>query len=162
MAIRNLVYDGDELLLQKSKEIKEVNEEIKKLAEDMLDTMYKYDGLGLAAVQVGKLLRMIVYDCSYVEKNSKKRPVVMINPQIVCTSKSKVLVEEGCLSFPDIFENIKRYEKVKVEYIGLDGKKRIKSAKDMESIVIQHETDHLDGIVFLDRLDNESKKRGTK
>ena len=160
MAIKNLVYDGNEILLQKSKEIEKIDDEIIKLSEDMLDTMYKYDGLGLAAVQVGELKNMIVYDCSYVEKNAKKRPVIMINPKIVWTSKSKVLVEEGCLSFPDVFENIQRYEKVKVEYIGIDGKKRIKSAKDMEAVVIQHETDHLDGVVFLSRVDKESKKRG--
>ncbi len=163
MAVMDLVYNGNDLLLKKSSEIEVIDEKIKKLSQDMLDTMYKYDGLGLAAVQVGELVRMIVYDCSYVEKNSKKKPVVMINPKIVWTSNSKVLVEEGCLSFPDVFENVKRHEKVKVEYIGLDGKKRIKSAKEMEAIVIQHETDHLDGIVFLSRVDKkskENKKRG--
>ena len=162
MAIRELVYDGNKLLLEKSEEITRVDDEIVQLSKDMLETMYKYDGLGLAAVQVGVLKRMIVYDCSYIEENSKKKPVVMINPKIVWTSKNKVLVEEGCLSFPDVFENIERYEKVKVEYIGIDGKKRIKSAKEMEAIVIQHETDHLDGIVFLSRVDEKNRKRGKK
>lgn len=162
MAIKDLVYDGNKLLLEKSEEIKKVDEEIVKLSQDMLDTMYKYDGIGLAAVQVGELKRMIVYDCSYIDEKSKKKPVVMINPKIVWTSKAMVLVEEGCLSFPDVFKNIERHEKVKVEYIGIDGKKRIKSAKDMESIVIQHETDHLDGVVFLSRVDEENNKRGKK
>ncbi len=162
MAIRELVYDGNKLLLEKSEEITKVDDEIVQLSKDMLETMYKYDGLGLAAVQVGVLKRMIVYDCSYIEENSKKKPMVMINPKIVWTSKNKVLVEEGCLSFPDVFENIERYEKVKVEYIGIDGKKRIKSAKEMEAIVIQHETDHLDGIVFLSRVDEKNRKRGKK
>lgn len=159
MAILDLKYNGDKILKQKSKEIECVDDEIKKLSSDMLDTMYKYDGLGLAAVQIGKLVRMIVYDVAYVEKNSKKRPVVMINPNIVWTSKTKVLVEEGCLSFPDVFEDVERFEKIKVEYIGIDGKKRIKSVKDMEAIVIQHETDHLDGVVFLDRVDKKSKNK---
>ncbi len=162
MAIRELIYDGNKLLLEKSEEIKNIDKEIIELSKDMLDTMYKYDGLGLAAVQVGELKRMIVYDCSYIDEKSKKKPVVMINPKIVWTSKNKVLVEEGCLSFPDVFENIERYEKVKVEYIGIDGKKRIKSAKEMEAIVIQHETDHLDGIVFLSRVDEKNRKRGKK
>lgn len=153
MAIRELVYDGDKSLLERSEEIVNIDEEIVKLSQDMLETMYKYDGLGLAAVQVGVSKRMIVYDCEYVEEKGKKKPVVMINPKIVWTSRSKVLVEEGCLSFPDIFKNVERYEKVKVEYIGIDGKKRIKSAKGMEAVVIQHETDHLDGVVFLARVE---------
>lgn len=153
MAIRNLVYDGNKMLLEKSEEIVQIDDKIQELASDMLETMYKYDGLGLAAVQIGQLKRMITYDCSYVEEGAKKKPVVMINPKIVWVSKTKVLVEEGCLSFPEIFKNVERYEKVKVEYIGLDGKKRIKSAKGMEAIVIQHETDHLDGVVFLDRVE---------
>lgn len=159
MAIRNLVYDGNKMLLEKSKEIVLIDDKIQELAEDMLETMYKNDGLGLAAVQVGQLKRMITYDCSYIEEGAKKKPVVMINPKIVWVSKTKVLVEEGCLSFPEIFKNVERYEKVKVEYIGLDGKKRIKSAKGMEAIVIQHETDHLDGVVFLDRVEESKEKK---
>ncbi len=158
MAIRELIYDGNKLLLEKSEEIKVIDEDIKKLAQDMLDTMYKYDGLGLAAIQVGKKLRMIVYDSTYIEEGAKKRPVIMINPKIVWTSKSKVLVEEGCLSFPDVFEDVERFEKVKVEYIGIDSKKRIKSVQGIEAVVIQHETDHLDGIVFLDRVDKKKTK----
>ena len=151
MAIRELIYDGNKLLLEKSEEIKVID-------QDMLDTMYKYDGLGLAAIQVGKKLRMIVYDSTYIEEGAKKRPVIMINPKIVWTSKSKVLVEEGCLSFPDVFEDVERFEKVKVEYIGIDSKKRIKSVQGIEAVVIQHETDHLDGIVFLDRVDKKKTK----
>ena len=160
MAVRNLVYDGNKMLLERSEEIIQIDDEIKKLADDMLETMYKYDGLGLAAVQIGELKRIITYDCSYIDEGAKKRPIVMINPKIVWVSKSKVLVEEGCLSFPNVFKNVERYEKVKVEYIGLDGKKRIKSAKGMEAIVIQHETDHLDGVVFIARVEEiEGKKR---
>ena len=160
MSVLNLVYNGNELLREKSEEIKNVDEDIKKIASGMLDTMYKFDGLGLAAVQIGLLKRMITYDVSYIEEGAKKKPVVMINPKITWVSKTKVLVEEGCLSFPDVFKNVERYEKVKVEYIGLDGKKRIKSVKGMEAIVIQHETDHLDGVVFLDRAEENERKRG--
>ena len=160
MSVLNLVYNGNELLREKSEEIKNVDEDIKKIASDMLDTMYKFDGLGLAAVQIGLLKRMITYDVSYIEEGAKNKPVVMINPKITWVSKTKVLVEEGCLSFPDVFKNVERYEKVKVEYIGLDGKKRIKSVKGMEAIVIQHETDHLDGVVFLDRAEENERKRG--
>ncbi len=158
MAVRDLVYDGDKLLLEKSEEITKITQEIKTLANDMLDTMYKYDGIGLAAVQIGKKIRMIVYDSTYVEEGAKKKPVIMINPKIVWTSKTTVIVEEGCLSFPEIFEDVERFEKVKVEYIGIDGKKRIKSVNGIEAVVIQHETDHLDGIVFLDRVDKKKSK----
>ena len=162
MAVRNLVYNGNKLLLEKSKEILKVDDEIKKLADDMLETMYKYDGLGLAGVQIGELKRIVTYDVAYIDEKAKKKPVVMINPKIVWTSKTKVLVEEGCLSFPEVFEDVERFEKIKVEYIGLDGKKRIKSVKDMEAIVIQHETDHLDGVVFLDKAIKKDKKNVNK
>lgn len=160
MAVLKLVYSGNELLKSKSEEVKEVNEDIKKITSDMLDTMYKFDGIGLAAVQIGVLKRIITYDVTYIEEGKKKRPVVMLNPKITWTSKTKVLVEEGCLSFPEIFKNVERFEKIKVEYLGLDGKKRIKSVKGMEAIVIQHEADHLDGVVFLDRAEESERKRG--
>ncbi|MDD3303526.1 MAG: peptide deformylase [Clostridia bacterium] len=152
MAIRELRFKGDEILTKKARYVDEIDEKIKILAEDMLDTMYANDGVGLAACQVGMLKSMITYDVMYVdEKHPRKEPIVMINPKITSRSKSMVLVEEGCLSFPKIFENVKRHEKITVEYTDLNGKKQVKTVKGMESVVIQHETDHLDGIVFLDR-----------
>ena len=153
MAIRNLRYDGDEILTKKTKKIEVIDEKIKELAQDMLDTMYANDGIGLAACQVGMLKSMIVYDVDYVEENKEKKPVVCINPKIVSRSRSMVEVEEGCLSFPNVFENVIRHEKITVEYTDLNGKKKTKHAKGMEAIVIQHECDHLDGIVFLDRVE---------
>ena len=157
MAIRKLRYNGDDILTKKAKKIDNIDDKIKELATDMLDTMYKNDGIGLAACQVGMLKAMIVYDVEYVdEKNPKKVPVVMVNPTITSMSKAMVVVEEGCLSFPNVFENVKRHEKVTVEYLDLNGDKKIKNAKGFEAIVIKHETDHLNGIVFLDRAE-ESK-----
>lgn len=152
MAIRQIRKKGDEILAKKSKEITEIDDKIKELAEDMLDTMYKNDGIGLAACQVGMLKRIIVYDYLYVEEDGKKSPVVMINPVIKSRSKSMIIVEEGCLSFPDVYEEVKRHEKITVEYTDLNGKRKTLHAKDLEAVVIQHETDHLDGIVFLDRI----------
>lgn len=152
MAIRQLRFKGDEILTKKARLIEQVDDKIKTLAEDMLDTMYANDGIGLAACQVGMLKSMITYDVMYVdEKHPKKQPVVMINPKITDRSKSMVVVEEGCLSFPNVFENVKRHEKVTVEYTDLEGKRKVKHVKGMEAVVIQHETDHLEGIVFLDR-----------
>ena len=145
MAIRQIRYKGDDILSKKSRAIDVIDDKIKQLATDMLDTMYENDGIGLAACQVGMLKAMIVYDVEYIdEKKPQKVPVVMINPKITSRSKAMVLVEEGCLSFPNVFENVERHEKVTVEYTDLD-----------EEIVIQHETDHLDGIVFLDRVNEE-------
>lgn len=153
MAIRQLRYKGDDILTKKAKQIEVIDDKIKELAFDMLDTMYENDGIGLAACQVGMLKAMITYDIDYVdEKHPKKKPVVMINPKITARSKSMVTVEEGCLSFPNVFENVKRHEKITVEYMDLNGKKQVKHAKGMEAVVIQHETDHLEGIVFLDRI----------
>ena len=152
VAVLELRYGEDEILKTVCEEIREINDEIKQFSDDMLDTMYKYDGIGLAACQVGKTIRMITYDVSYIEEGAKKKPMVLINPKIIWKSKTLVKVEEGCLSYPDVFFDVNRFEKVKVEYIGLDGKKRIISAKNIEAVVLQHEIDHLEGIVFLDKL----------
>ena len=117
----------------------------------MLDTMYENDGIGLAACQVGILKSLVVYDVEYVdEKRPRKKPVIMINPKITSVSKSMVTVEEGCLSFPNVFEKVDRHEKVTVEFLDLNGKKQIKHAKGLEAVCIQHEVDHLSGVVFLD------------
>lgn len=153
MAIRQIRKKGDEILSKKSREVEHIDEKIKELSEDMLETMYKNDGIGLAACQVGILKRIIVYDYMYVEEDGKKSPMVMINPVIKSRSKSMIIVEEGCLSFPDEYKDVKRHEKITVEYTDLDGKRKTLHAKDLEAVVIQHETDHLDGIVFLDRVE---------
>lgn len=163
MAIRTIRLKGDEILTKKAKEIEVVNEKIKILAEDMLETMYANDGIGLAACQVGMLKALIVYDVKYIEdtdsKGRKIKPVkephILINPKITYMSKAMVEVEEGCLSFPNEFDNVYRHEKIKVEYTDINGKKKTKTASGMEAVVIQHEFDHLNGIVFLDRVENK-------
>lgn len=155
MAIRQLRYSGDDILSKKAKKIEKVDDKIKELAQDMLDTMYANDGIGLAACQVGMLKAILVYDVDYIEEGKEKKPNILINPKIIALSKSMVTVEEGCLSFPEIFNNVDRHEKVKVEYTDIEGKKRIIKASGMEAIVIQHEYDHLEGIVFLDRVNKK-------
>lgn len=162
MAVLKLRYGEDEILTKKCDEITIIDEEIKKLSSDMVDTMYKFDGIGLAAPQVGKAIRLIVYDINYINEGCKKKPTVLINPKIISKSKSMVKVEEGCLSYPDVFYDVDRFEKVKVEYIGLDGKKRIISAKQIEAVALQHEIDHLDGIVFLDKVGVERSIKAKK
>lgn len=156
MAIREIRKDGDDILAKKSKEVEVIDERIKELAQDMLDTMYKSDGIGLAACQVGILKRIVVYDVRYIEEDAKKEGHVLINPKITSRSKTMVEVEEGCLSFPDVYKPVIRHEKITVEYTDLDGKKKKINATGMEAIVLQHEIDHLDGIVFLDRYDEQN------
>ena len=155
MAIREIRKSGDDILSKKCREVEKIDEKIKELGQDMLDTMYKNDGIGLAACQVGMLKRIIVYDIKYIEEGAKKEGHILINPKITSRSKSMIEVEEGCLSFPDIYENVLRHEKVTVEYTDIDGKKKKINVKEIEAVVIQHEIDHLDGIVFLDRVEEQ-------
>ncbi len=155
MAIREIRKEGDEILSKKCREVEEVTDKILELGQDMLDTMYKYDGIGLAASQVGILKRVIVYDIKYFEEDEKPEPHILINPVITSRSKTMIEVEEGCLSFPDVYEKVLRHEKVTVEYMDTKGKKKKINAKDIEAVVLQHEIDHLDGIVFLDRVEEQ-------
>ncbi len=155
MAIREIRKEGDEILSKKCREVEEITDKILELGQDMLDTMYKYDGIGLAASQVGILKRVIVYDIKYFEEDEKPEPHILINPVITSRSKTMIEVEEGCLSFPDVYEKVLRHEKVTVEYMDIKGKKKKINAKDIEAVVLQHEIDHLDGIVFLDRVEEQ-------
>ena len=143
MAIRNLRYDTDEILRKRSKEVNEIDNKIRELAIDMLDTMYKNDGVGLAAPQVGILKRIIVIDIGY-------GPKVFINPVII-KAQGKQTCEEGCLSFPNTFGNVDRPETVVVEAFDIDGNKVKVKAKELEAVVLCHEIDHLDGILFIDK-----------
>lgn len=147
MAIRNLRYEGDEILRKKSREIEVIDDRIKELAEDMFDTMHKYDGLGLAGVQVGILKRIIVIDL--YDDVSK---FCLINPEIVEKSEETVELEEGCLSYPNQFGKVVRSTKVKVKALDLDGKKVTLEAKGLLAQALQHEIDHLNGEVFKDKI----------
>ena len=147
MAIRNLRYEGDEILRKKSREIEVIDDRIKELAEDMFDTMHKYDGLGLAGVQVGILKRIIVIDL--YDDVSK---FCLINPEIVEKSEETVELEEGCLSYPNHFGKVVRSAKVKVKALDLNGKKVTLEAEGLLAQALQHEIDHLNGEVFKDKI----------
>lgn len=147
MAIRNLRYEGDEILRKKSREIEVIDDRIKELAEDMFDTMHKYDGLGLAGVQVGILKRIIVIDL--YDDVSK---FCLINPEIIEKSEETVELEEGCLSYPNQFGKVVRLTKVKVKALDLDGKKVTLEAEGLLAQALQHEIDHLNGEVFKDKI----------
>ena len=146
MAIRNLRYEGDEILKKKSREVDVIDEKIQTLIDDMIETMHKYNGVGLAAVQVGVLKRVVVIDI-YDDKG----PIVMINPVIIKT-KGAEEVDEGCLSFPNQFAKVIRPTEVVAEYTDREGKRMRVKAKELLAQAICHELDHLNGEVFIDKI----------
>jgi len=146
MAIRNLRLDGDEILKKKSREIEVIDEKMQTLIDDMIETMHKYNGVGLAAVQVGVLKRVIVIDL--YDDNG---PIILINPIIIKT-KGEQEVDEGCLSFPNQFAKVIRPAEVVAEYTDRNGKRMRIKAKELLAQAISHEIDHLNGEVFMDKI----------
>ena len=146
MAVRNIRQEGDENLSKKSREVLEIDERIKILVEDMIETMHVNNGVGLAAVQVGVLKRVVVIDI-YDDKG----PIVLINPKILSQSGERE-VEEGCLSFPSKFAKVIRPQKVKATYLDINGKTVIVEATDLLAQAICHETDHLEGELFVEKM----------
>ncbi len=146
MAIRNLRLEGDEILKKKSREIETIDEKIQILIDDMIETMHKYNGVGLAAVQVGILKRVIVIDL--YDDNG---PIVMINPVII-KEKGEQEVDEGCLSFPNQFAKVIRPAEIVAEYTDREGKRMKVKAKELLAQAISHEVDHLNGEVFMDKI----------
>lgn len=152
-SVLKIITNPNPILREKSIEIKQEkisSKEIKELCLDMAETMIKKDGVGLAAPQIGKNIRLIVI-------NTKDGEVFMINPKIVKKSAIKQWGEEGCLSVPDVFGLVKRHKKIHCQYTDLDGKIIKMKAEDLTARVIQHETDHLDGVLFIDKA-KEVKK----
>ena len=147
MAVRIIRQEGDEILKKKSREVEEIDEKIQELIKDMIETMHKANGVGLAAVQVGVLKRIVVIDL-YEEG---VEPYILINPEIVKT-KGEQTVEEGCLSFPNKFAKIVRPKEVTVKALNEKGEKIEIKAKDLLAQAICHEVDHLNGEVFIDKI----------
>ena len=146
MAIRNIREDGDEILRKKCKTVEVVDEKIKQLVDDMLETMYKFNGVGLAAPQVGVLKRVVVID---IDDDTGVK--ILINPKITKT-KGEHEVEEGCLSFPNQYAKIIRPAEVTVKALDRDGKEYKIKAKELLAQAISHEVDHLNGILFVDKI----------
>ena len=146
MAIRTMRLEKDEILRKKSREVEIIDDKIQTLIDDMIETMYKYNGVGLSAVQVGVLKRVVVID---IEDGEGAR--VFINPKIIST-KGEHEVEEGCLSFRYEYAKVVRPKELTVEALDRDGKKFKLKAKDLLAQAVAHEVDHLDGIIFIDRM----------
>jgi len=147
MAIRIIREEGDEILKKKSREVEKIDEKVLELIQDMIETMHKLDGVGLAAVQVGVLKRIVVIDL-YEEGVP---PYIFINPEIV-KEKGEQTVDEGCLSFPNKFAKIVRPKEVTLRALNEKGEKIEVKAKDLLAQAICHEVDHLNGIVFVDKI----------
>jgi peptide deformylase len=144
---------GDRVLRQSAKRVSKVDQEIRELVREMLQTMYSSDGIGLAAPQVAVQKQVIVIDCE--PDNSATPPVVLINPQIRKYSKELCVYKEGCLSIPEVFLEVKRPEAIEVSYKDENGRPKTLVANDILARVIQHEMDHLTGVLFVDRVDNK-------
>ena len=160
MSIMKLYEYPDPILRQKCAKVADVDDTLRKILDDMLETMYADKGCGLAAPQVGLLQRMIVLDPNPSDEDlSARQPMFLINPEIIWKSDELVLFNEGCLSLPDQRAEVERHEKVRVRYIDYDGSPKEILADDLLAIILQHEIDHLDGILYIDHLSRLKRSR---
>ena len=150
MSVKKILVEPDKILRQKSQPVNTVGRDEQKLMNDMLDTMYAANGIGLAAIQIGVPQRIIVMDVSRDKEN--KNPMYFVNPVIKNRDLEKSIYEEGCLSVPNQFAEIERSCKCEVEYLDYNGKKKILKVEGLLATCIQHEIDHLEGILFIDYL----------
>jgi peptide deformylase len=149
MAIREIVIYGRPALRIHAKPVAEIDSDIRELADDMIDTMVEADGIGLAAPQVNESLAMCVVNCELIEEGTP--PKVYINPEIL-SSEGNSVIEEGCLSIPDIREDVERPEIIRLKYTDIDGNRHEEACDGMLARVLQHEIDHLKGVLFVDRI----------
>jgi len=155
MSVKPILTEPNKLLRQISKPVENVGDEERRLMDDMLDTMYAAPGIGLAAIQIGVPKRIIVMDISRDE--DKKEPRYFVNPVIKNKNKDKSKYEEGCLSVPDQFAEIERPNACEIEYLDYDGKRQLLKADGLLATCIQHEIDHLEGVLFIDYLSKLKK-----
>lgn len=160
MAIREIIILPDKQLRLVSKPVEKVTGEVRKLAEDMFETMYEAPGIGLAAIQVGVPARLITMDLA--KKEGPANPRVFINPEISWSSEETSSYEEGCLSIPEYYEEVERPAKVRVRFSDLDGKVHEEEAEGLFATCIQHEIDHLNGVLFVDYLSKLKRDRVLK
>jgi peptide deformylase len=159
MTIRRiLTVDSDMAVLkQVSAPVEAVDDDLRALMDDMLETMYAAPGIGLAAIQVGVPKRVIVMDIARAEE--PKAPRFFVNPEILWASEEMFAYEEGCLSIPEIYDEVERPGKVRIRYLGYDGNPVEEEAEGLFAVCIQHEMDHLDGVLFIDHLSRLKRER---
>ncbi len=151
MPLRDIVQFPDPRLKQVSKPITEVDDALRELARDMIEVMYDEPGIGLAAPQVAASVRMFVIDTEWSQEGGEKQPLVVLNPEI-SDREGEITWEEGCLSVPDYTANVERDAKITLRGTDLDGNPIEETAEGLRAVCIQHEVDHLDGILFIDRI----------
>jgi len=160
MSIRPILILPDARLRAVADPVDKVDDAVKKLARDMLDTMYAAPGIGLAAPQIGEMKRIVVMDLA--KEDEKPDPIVMINPEILKFSDETEVSEEGCLSIPELYYEVERPAEVTVRYTDLDGNVIEREAKDRLAVCVQHELDHLDGVLYIDYLSRLKRDRVLK
>ena len=160
MTIRPLIILPDSRLRQRSDPIAAITDDIRTLARDMLETMYDAPGIGLAAVQVGVPKRLVVIDTAKAEE--ERKPIVLVNPEITWASEETRVYEEGCLSIPEFYEEVERPERIKFRYRNLDGQLVEADADGVLATCVQHEIDHLNGVLFIDYISKLKRDRVIK
>ena len=151
MALRPVLQFPDPRLKRKSSPVAQVTDEIRQLAADMIEVMYDEPGIGLAAPQLGEAIRLIVMDTDWTEDGAEKKPAVMLNPEII-EREGEITWSEGCLSVPDFNAEVERSARVRVRYQDLDGNTSVEDVSELRAVCFQHEIDHLDGLLFIDRI----------
>ena len=157
MAIRDILILPDKQLHEVSEPVSEITDEVRMLVSDMFETMYDAPGIGLAAIQIGVPLRIVTCDVSAREEDTQ--PITLINPEIVGVSEEQGVYQEGCLSIPDYFEDVERPVACKVRYMDLEGATHEIEADGLLATCIQHEVDHLNGVLFIDHLSKFKRMR---
>jgi peptide deformylase len=160
MAVRDIITLPDPKLRLISKPIERVDEGLRRLIDDMLETMYEAPGVGLAAIQLGEPIRLLVADAA--PKDAPREPLALVNPEVVWSSDERRVYEEGCLSIPEYYEEIERPSSVRVRYVDGDGKAQEILAEGLLATVLQHEIDHLNGVLFIDYLSKLKRDRVVK
>ncbi|WP_438750533.1 peptide deformylase [Pararhizobium sp. O133] len=150
MTIKPLIILPDPILRQLSKPVETIDADVRRLADDMLETMYDAPGIGLAAIQIGIPRQMLVIDVA--KEGEDKQPLVFINPKILTSSDERSVYEEGCLSIPDYYAEVERPAEITVEYLDLEGKQLTAKADGLLATCLQHEVDHLNGVLFIDHI----------
>ncbi|MFO1246989.1 MAG: peptide deformylase [Alphaproteobacteria bacterium] len=160
MTVRPILTAPDPRLQAVSTDVEAVTDEIRTLAQDMADSMYAAEGIGLAAIQIGVAKRILVIDLD--QKDGKKNHKAYINPKITWVSDEMAVFEEGCLSVPEIWDDVERPARIKCEYLDIDGKPQTLEADGMLATCLQHEMDHLNGVLFIDHLSRLKKSMAVK
>ncbi len=160
MALRDIIILPDKRLRLLSPPAKAIDAELRLLVDDMFETMYEAPGIGLAAIQIGVPTRVIVMDLA--KKDEPKEPRVFVNPQVLWQSDERATYEEGCLSIPEFYEEVERPSKVRVRFLDLDGAEQELEASGLLATCLQHEIDHLDGVLFIDHISKLKRDRVIK